>query len=42
MIDRPVTREGEAFRENLSPSLEKCIGHNLKILDTVQKLWAPV
>jgi len=28
--------------ENFSPpSLEKCVGHSLKLLDTVQKIWAP-
>jgi len=42
MIDRPVTRGGEASLENFSPSLEKCVGHNLKILDTVEKLRAPL
>jgi len=33
---------GEAPLENFSPPLEKCVGHNLKILDIVQKIWAPL
>ena len=28
--------------ENFSPPLEKCIGHRLKLLDIVQKIWAPL
>ena len=24
------------------PPLEKCIGHRLKLLDIVQKIWAPL
>jgi len=28
--------------ENFSPPLEKCVGHSLKLLDTVQKIWAPL
>ena len=28
--------------EKFSPPLEKCVGHNLKLLDTVQKIWAPL
>jgi len=31
---------GEAPLENFSPTLEKCVGHSLKLLDTVQKIWA--
>jgi len=23
-------------------SLEKCLGHSLKLLDTAQKMWAPL
>jgi len=23
------------------PPLEKCVGHGLKVLDTVQKIWDP-
>ena len=26
----------------LSSPLEKCVGHGLKLLDTVQKIWAPL
>jgi len=22
--------------------LEKCVGHNLKLLDTIQKIWPPL
>ena len=36
---RPVTR-GEKPLENFSLPLEKCVGHNLKILDIFQKIWA--
>jgi len=25
-----------------SPPVEKCVGHNLKIWDIVQKFWAPL
>jgi len=42
MVIRPVTRGDEAPLENYSPLLEKCVGHNLKILDIVQKIWAPL
>jgi len=28
-------------QENFSPPLEKCFGHNSKLLDTVQKVWPP-
>jgi len=28
--------------ENVSPPLEKCVGHSLKLLDMVQKIWAPL
>jgi len=45
IADRPVTRGaqgGEAPLENFSPSLEKCVGHSLKLLDIVQKIWAPL
>jgi len=28
--------------ENFSPSLEKCVGHRLKLLDIVQNIWAPL
>jgi len=45
---KPVTmgpqggRLGEAPLENFSSPLEKCVGHNLKILNIVQKLCAPL
>jgi len=25
----------------ISPTLEKCVGYSLKLLDIVQKIWAP-
>ena len=28
-------------RNFFAPLLEKCVGHSLKLLDTVQKIWAP-
>ena len=42
---RPATR-GRAWGaktplENFSPPLEKCVGYILKLLDIVQKIWAP-
>jgi len=33
---------GEPPLGNFSPPLEKCVGHNLKILDIFQKVWAPL
>jgi len=46
VLFRPVTREaqGEAKSplEKFSPSLAKCVGHSLKLLDTVQKFLAPL
>jgi len=33
---------GEAPLENFSPLLEKCVGRSLKLLDIVQKIWAPL
>jgi len=42
---RPVTRgckEGEGPLEIFSPPLEKCVGYSLKLLDIVQKIWAPL
>jgi len=39
---RLVTRGGEAPLEKFLPHLEKCVGHNLKILDIVPKIWAPL
>jgi len=46
VISRPVTRGGAGEAkpplEKFSPSLEKCVGYNLKILDIVQKVCAPL
>ena len=28
--------------EHFSPPLEKCVGYSLKLLDIVQKIWAPL
>jgi len=39
---RPVTRGEKPLLENLSSPLEKCVGHSLKLLDTVQKIWDPL
>jgi len=42
---RPVTRGGAggaSSPRNFFASLEKCVGHSLKLLDTVQKIWAPL
>jgi len=43
---RPVTRRGAGEAkppmENFSPLLEKCVRHRLKVLDIVQKIWAPL
>ena len=33
---------GEAPLESLSSPVEKCVGHNLKILDIVKKFLAPL
>jgi len=33
---------GKPHLEKFSPSLEKCVGHGLKLLDIVQKNWAPL
>ena len=40
-LGRPVTKGGEAPLENFSLSLEKFVGYSLKLLDIVQKNWAP-
>ena len=37
-----LRRKGEAPLEKFLPHLEKCVGHNLKILDIVPKIWAPL
>jgi len=42
VICRPVTSGGEAPLDNFSLALEKCVGHNLKILDRVHNVWAPL
>jgi len=42
---RPITggrRGAKPPLGNFSPSLEKCAGHSLKILDIVQKILAPL
>jgi len=39
---RPVTRGAKPSLEKFSPPLEKCVGHNFRPLDTVQKFWAPL
>jgi len=36
--NRPVTRGAQGGEI----SLEKCVGHSLKILDIVKKIWAPL
>jgi len=33
---------GEALLENFLRPLEKCVGHSLKLLEIVQKFWAPL
>jgi len=30
------------LQENFLPPLEKCVGYSLKLLDIVQKIWAPL
>jgi len=37
---RPVTRGAKLPLENFTPSLEKYVGHNLKVLGIVWKIWA--
>jgi len=39
---RPVTRWAKTHLEHFLSSLEKCVGHSLKLLDTGQKIWAPL
>jgi len=42
---RPVTKGTQGGRippRYFSPHLEKCVGHRLKLLDIVQKCWAPL
>jgi len=44
-LSRPVTRgrrEGEASPRKIFAPLEKCVGHSLKLLDTIQKISAPL
>ena len=41
-VSRPVTRGSEAPLENFLASLEKFVGYILKLLDIVQKIWAPL
>jgi len=42
LLTRTVTRGAKPPLENFSPPLEKCVGHSFKILDIVQKIWAPL
>jgi len=46
VANRSVTREGrtggEALPRKFFSPLEKCVGHNLKTLDIIQKTWAPL
>jgi len=37
---RPVTRRNEAPHKKILTPLEKCVGHSLKILDIIPKIWA--
>ena len=42
---RPVTRGRRGAKpllENFSPPLEKCVGHILKLLGMVSKIWVPL
>jgi len=42
-ICRPVTTRdagGAVPPRKFLPSLEKCVGHSLKLLDIVEKFWA--
>jgi len=39
---RPVTMGCESAPRKLFALLEKCLGHSLKLLDSVQKIWAPL
>ena len=45
VITRTITggaQGGEVPLENFSPLLEKCVGRSLKLLDILQKIWAPL
>ena len=43
LVTRPVTKGGEVPLEKFSPPpLEKCVGYSLKLLNKVQKIWAPL
>jgi len=33
---------GFPYLQKFSPSLEKCVGHGLKLIDIVLKIWAPL
>ena len=35
-------QEGEAPQKIYLIPMEKCVGHSLKLLDIVQKIWAPL
>jgi len=39
---RPATRGAKPTLEKYSPPLEKCVGHSLKLLDIVSKIWVPL
>jgi len=39
---RPVTRGGEALSRKFFAPLEKCVGYSLKLLNIIQKIWAPL
>jgi len=42
VTNRPATRGAKPTLENFSLPLEKCVGHNLIILDIVPKILAPL
>jgi len=43
LYDRPVTRRSKGISpEKIFVPLEKCVGYALKLLDIVQKIWAPL
>ena len=41
-LDQAHNQGGEDPPIKFLKALEKCIGHRLKLLDTVQKIWAPL
>jgi len=42
LTTRPVTRRAKPPLENFPPPLEKRVGHYLKLLDIVRKIWVPL